>query len=101
VPVNAWNPPSVIRLKDGRLLLTYGYRLKPQAIKALISRDNGRTWSDEIVLREDGLSWDLGYVRSVQRPDGNIVSVYYFSTAQIPQQHIAATIWDLGNWNLK
>ena len=33
-------------------------------------RQRGRTWGDEIVLRNEGGCWDLGYTRSVQRPDG-------------------------------
>ncbi len=94
VPENSWNPPSLIKLASGHLLLTYGFRAKPQGIKAHISGDNGKTWSDEIILRQDGLLWDLGYVRCVQRPDGKVVTIYYYCTEKIPQQHIAATIWD-------
>lgn len=88
------NPPSLIKLKDGRLCLVYCYRLEPYGLRAKISSDGGLSWSDEIVLREDGLSWDIGYVRSIERPDGKVVSVYYYHTAQNPQQHIAATIWE-------
>jgi hypothetical protein len=71
------NPPSLVRLRDGRLAL-----------------DNGKSWGWEIVLRSDALTWDLGYTRSVQRPDGKIVTIYYYNTEQVPEQHIAATIWD-------
>ena len=88
------NPPSMIRLKDGRIVVTYGYRAKPYGIRAKISLDEGKTWEQEIHLRDDGLSADLGYPRTVQRPDGKIVTVYYFTTKEIPEQHIAATIWD-------
>jgi hypothetical protein len=87
------NPPSLVKLDDGRLCLVYCYRQKPFGLRAKLSSDNGRTWSDEIILRGDALSWDIGYVRSVQRPDGNVVSLYYYHTAQNPQQHIAASIW--------
>lgn len=97
------NPPSLVRLRDGRLCVTYGYRgvcsayryrWEPQGIRARISKDNGKTWSQEIVLRNDARTWDLGYTRSVQRPDGKIVTIYYYNTEKIPEQHIAATIWD-------
>jgi len=88
------NPASMIRLNDGRIVVTYGYRAKPYGIRAKISSDDGKTWSEEIHLRDDGRSSDLGYPQTVQRPDGKIVTVYYFTTEQIPQQHIAATIWD-------
>ena len=90
------NPPSLIRLKDGRLCLTYGVRSAPYRICARFSTNDGKTWSDEIVLRNDGASWDLGYVRSVQRSDGNVVTVYYFPEQPHTERIIAATIWDPG-----
>lgn len=88
------NPPSMIRLRDGRLALTYGYRAKPFGIRATISRDGGKTWSAPRVLREDAQDWDLGYPRTVQRKDGKIVTVYYYNDAAGPERYIAATIWD-------
>lgn len=88
------NPPSLAKLKDGRLVLTYGYRAKPYGIRAKISEDHGKSWSREIVLRDDARTWDLGYTRTLVRPDGKIVTIYYYTTDEIPEQHIAATIWD-------
>jgi len=91
------NPPSMVRLKDGRLVVTYGYRSKPQGIRAKISDDEGKSWSDVIYLREDGRTWDIGYTRTVVRPDGRCVTIYYYTTEKNPEQHIAATIWDPNN----
>jgi hypothetical protein len=97
------NPPSLVRLRDGRLCVTYAYRgicsayryrWKPQGIRARISADNGKTWGQEIILRDDARTWDIGYTRSVQRPDRKIVTIYYYTTKERPEQHIAATIWD-------
>jgi len=88
------NPPSMVRLRDGRLAATYGVRIPPFGMRAKISADNGKTWGDEIVLRQDAATWDFGYPRTVQRPDGKLVTVYYYNTKESPQQHIAATIWD-------
>ena len=82
------NPPSMIRLRDGRLCLTYGYRAKPYDIRARLSSDCGKTWSGEITLRSGAPTWEVGYPRTVQRPDGNLVTVYYWSGI------IAATIWN-------
>jgi hypothetical protein len=87
------NPPSLARLKDGRLVLTYGYRWKPYGIRAKISSDGGKSWSNEIVLRDDARTWDMGYTRTLVRPDGKLVTIYYYTTDQVPEQHIAATIW--------
>lgn len=88
------NPPSMVRLKDGRLCVTYGYRGVPYSIRARISEDNGKTWGKEIILREDARTNDIGYTCSVVRSDGKVVTIYYFTTEQNVEQHIAATIWD-------
>ena len=46
------------------------------------------------MLRNDGLNRDIGYCRSVQRPDGKVVTTYYFSDAKSnPDRFIGATIW--------
>jgi hypothetical protein len=87
----------MLRLRDGRLAVTYGYRAEPYGIRARVSADAGQSWGAEIILRADGASWDLGYPRSVQRADGRIVTVYYFhAAAGGPERYIAATIWDPG-----
>ena len=93
---NAGNPPHMIRLQDGRIALTYGYRHPKYGIRARISADNGQSWGDEIILRDDGAEWDLGYPRTVQRADGKIVTVYYFNDSTAPERYIEATIWDPG-----
>lgn len=73
--------------------MTYGYRSFPFGIRAKLSVDNGKTWSDEIHLRDDGYSWDIGYTRTIQRLDGKIVTIYYYTTRENREQHIAGTIW--------
>lgn len=90
------NPPSLVELADGRLVLTYGYRMEPYGIRARISGDEGQTWGEEIVLRNDGGNWDLGYTRSVQRLDGKMVTVYYYNLNAEAERFIGATIWDPG-----
>jgi hypothetical protein len=96
------NPPALVRLRDGRLCCAYGNRLNFR-IEARFSEDEGLTWSDEIVLRDDYQTdaygdADLGYCRMVQRPDGKLVTMYYWATPQHPTHHIAATIWDPGGY---
>jgi hypothetical protein len=90
------NPPSMIRLRDGRVCLTFGYRAKPFGIRARLSADRGRTWEPEITLRDDGGGRDVGYPRTVQRRDGKLVTVYYFHDEPKGNRYIAATIWDPG-----
>ncbi len=93
---NGGNPPSMITLQDGRIALTYGWRHDPYGLRARISEDQGQTWGREIVLRHDGDGWDLGYPRTIQRPDGKIVTLYYFKDASSKERYIAATIWAPG-----
>jgi hypothetical protein len=88
------NPPSMVHLKDGRLAMTYGYRSPPFGIRARLSGDEGDSWSGEADLRSDGGAWDLGYTRTMQRPDGKMVTVYYFNDAKDKERYIGATIWD-------
>jgi Neuraminidase (sialidase) len=90
------NPPSLVKLADGRLVVTYGYRAQPYSIRARLSRDGGKTWETERILRADASDWDLGYTRSVQRRDGKIVTVYYYNDPTAAERYIAATIWDPG-----
>ncbi|MGC9326306.1 MAG: sialidase family protein [Candidatus Hinthialibacter sp.] len=91
---NHGNPPHMIYLKDHRIVLTYGYREKPYGIRAVISSDQGKTWSDEIILRSDGGGWDLGYPRTVQRSDGKCVTIYYFNDGDRQERYIAFTLWE-------
>jgi hypothetical protein len=90
------NPPALVKLADGRLVITYGYRAEPAGIRARISGDSGKTWGDEFILRDDGGSWDLGYTRTVQRADGNLVTVYYYNLDNDKERFIGATIWNPG-----
>jgi pimeloyl-ACP methyl ester carboxylesterase len=90
------NPPSLIKLKDGRFVLTHGYLDRPGRIMAYFSNDNGVTWSDQFILRNNAPRSDCGYVRSVQRPDGKIVSIYYWNDAIFAESFISYTIWDPG-----
>jgi hypothetical protein len=87
------NPPALLRLRDGRICLTYGYRAAPFGIRARLSEDGGKTWGEEIHLRDDGGCGDLGYPRCIERPDGAIVTTYYFNERADTERYIAATLW--------
>jgi hypothetical protein len=91
------NPPSMVRLRDGRLAITYGHRSPPFEIRGRLSSDGGRTWSKEIVLRGDAGAWDIGYTRTVQRADGKLVTAYYWASQLMGERTIESTIWDPGN----
>lgn len=70
-------PSHLIRLKDGTLLMTYGWRQEPFGIRGRISRDHGQTWSDEFILTQDAADWDLGYPSTAQLADGSLLTVWY------------------------
>ena len=87
------NPPSMIRMTDGRIALTYGYRADPYSIRSRLSNDGGRSWGKEFILRSNGGGRDVGYPQTVQRSDGKLVTVYYFHDEPQSERYIAATIW--------
>ena len=39
------SPPHLIKLRDGQVLLTRGYRKEPMGIRAVFSHDGGETWT--------------------------------------------------------
>ena len=99
-------PSHLLRLNDGRLLISYGYRHPPWGVRACLSNDNGLTWDleNEIVIRMDGGSpkgvsqkvgnSDLGYPVSIQLTESLIYTVYYFNKNG-SNAFIAGTFWEL------
>jgi hypothetical protein len=74
-------PAHLLERRDGRILCTYGYRREPCGLRAVLSRDGGRTWdfSREIVLRDDGSNGGLGYPSAAGFEDGRVLLVYWFN----------------------
>jgi hypothetical protein len=91
---NAGNPATLTRMKDGRIAMAYGWRAAPYGIRARVTADEGQTWSREFALRADGMNWDLGYPRTAQRADGQLVTIYYFNDHDQRERYLAATIWN-------
>jgi len=94
------NPPALVKLKDKRLCVAYGYRGYPYGIHMKTSSDNGRTWSNEYVIRHDGATWDVGYPRITINDKGYLVLVYYFTTKEHYEQYIAVSIIDPAELNV-
>ncbi|MHB1356536.1 MAG: sialidase family protein [Anaerolineae bacterium] len=84
------HPADLTLLQSGRILLTFGRRIRPLGAGSLLSGDNGQTWDTdhEVLLAGDGiLNVDLGYPSTVQLADGHIVTVlYYASGSEMSQQ---------------
>lgn len=83
------NPPSLLRLNDGRICLAYARRASHRdrasmsSIDLRLSEDDGRTWSKEITVRDgDGADRDIGYTRITQLPNGELLLIYYYNHAR-------------------
>ena len=75
-------PSHLLRLRDGRLLMSYGYRRPPYGNRVRISTDHGKTWGDERVISADGKDGDLGYPSTIELADGTLLTVWYESMAK-------------------
>ncbi|MBN8831925.1 MAG: exo-alpha-sialidase [Sphingomonadales bacterium] len=94
-------PGSLVQLKDGRLVMVYGYRLMPSGIRATVSEDGGASWGPELIVRDDGGSWDVGYPNAWATDDGRVGVLYYFNSKDDPVQvnggvrHICRSIFPI------
>ncbi|KQV07819.1 sialidase family protein [Leifsonia sp. Root112D2] len=99
--VNDWGAPGdLVPMSDGRLVCVYGYRLQPNpGIRYRVSEDQGRTWGQEMILRDDGGSWDLGYPRVIEIEPGLLLTHYWINLKNDRidvnggVRHIACTIF--------
>jgi hypothetical protein len=78
-PICFGNPSHLLKLRDGRLLMTYGHRRTPFGNQARLSTDNGSTWSEAMIISGDGMGGDLGYPSTVELGDGSLLTVWYES----------------------
>jgi hypothetical protein len=87
------HPANLVQLKSGNLLMVYGYRQKQQGFRAVLSRDQGRTWDlktmKSLKVFEPG-SYDLGYPVAVElgdMPEGRIFCCGYgYSTSDVGEK---------------
>jgi hypothetical protein len=86
---------DLARLKDGRLLMSYGVRIDGRrGVCAKLSSDDGQTWSDPLRLAHTADGSDCGYPSSVQLEDGKIVTAWYSSeTLDYKGYHMGVTVW--------
>lgn len=75
------HPFHPLRLRDGRVLLVYGYREPPFGIRLrlLDGIDTDPDTVAELVVRDDGLCGDIGYPWAVELDDGDVMLVYYWT----------------------
>lgn len=70
-------PAHAIQLADGRIFCVYGVRWERFGIRGRLSGDGGRTWGNEIVVRDDFPDGDLGYPTAAETSDGLVRVAYY------------------------
>ena len=96
-PIGVWGFPShLLRLKDGRLLMSYSYRRPPLGNQARVSSDDGKTWSEPITINADAHSGDMGYPSTVECDDGTLVTVWYELLKDSPNAQLRQARWRLG-----
>jgi len=94
-------PCSLVVMPDGRVVAVYGYRTMPSGIRAAVSEDGGKSWGPELIIRDDGGSWDLGYPNAWVAGDGKVGTLYYFNSKDDKVQanggvrHIARSIFSI------
>lgn len=90
------SPPHLLRHSSGAVVCVHGYRKGPSYGEwAMISRDDCRTWEQDIVLQDDGPDGDLGYPASAELADGSILTVYYQKYAAGENTSLLWTRWTL------
>ncbi len=90
------HPYDAVRLRDGRVFLIYGYRHDPYGIRVrVLDPECGDIDSaEETVIRNDGLSGDLGYPSATLLPDGKVLATYYIY-GEDGIRHIAGSVLEV------
>lgn len=94
--IGVWGLPShLLRLRNGDILMTYGYRRAPFGNQARISADQGVTWSEPMTISDDAMGIDVGYPSSVELADGSFVTVWYETLKSSPKAVLRQAAWRL------
>ncbi len=92
-----WGHPfTTATVPDGRVLLAYGYRREPFGVRCRLLEPECEDLNkaEELVIRDDGGSTDLGYPWAVRMADDRILVVYYFNLDD-GTRHIAGSILEV------
>ncbi len=94
-PITFGIPSQLLKLRDGRLLMTYGHRRKPFGNQARMSTDQGRTWSEPMIISGDGAAGDLGYPSTVELADGTLLTVWYENMKDLGKAVLRQAKWKI------
>lgn len=99
------SPPHLMKHSSGALICTYGYREQhdpnPQNTgsgeRAVISYDNGKTWSEPYLISDHIDNGDLGYPCTVELDDHSLFTVYYQRESSEHHPGLLYSTWELPN----
>ena len=96
-PIGVWGIPShLMKLRDGRLLMTHGHRRAPIGNQCRLSSDGGRTWSEPIIIYDQAKSTDMGYPSTVELTGGDLLTIWYERLEDSPRAVLRQLRWRLG-----
>lgn len=85
-------PPFLSLNRNGEVMVSYAYRHAPHSERASVSRDEGRTWEDEVVIEQ--APWgDHGYVSAVEYASSEFLSVFYRKEFEATKPVLRAVRW--------
>jgi len=88
-------PAHLLRLVDGRLLMTYGFRQPDYGIRAVISGNDGASWDTAAAIRIRGgmRNRNLGYPATIE--SGGELTSFYYGEDETGCTCIMSTSWRL------
>jgi hypothetical protein len=78
-PRQFYRSPWPMLLHDGRILVLFARRKQPFGIGGILSDDEGMSWSQQFIIRDDASTPDIGYPVAVELEDGRIFTAYYYT----------------------
>ena len=87
-------PSHILRHSSGKLIAVVGDRMEPFGIRALISEDDGETWT-AVTLTDEGKLPDIGYPATVELTDGSLYTVWYQHPEKGQPSVIFGARWEL------
>lgn len=89
-------PASIITLKDGRILITYGCRNDIKSISYRISQSTSLQFEEAVMLQMIDTKGDMGYPSTIQLEDGSLVTAYYTDRDKCHSRyHIGIIKWEI------
>ncbi len=94
--MNLGAPAHLLRLGNGTLVSSLGYRSEPYGIKVMASKDDGETWSEPyMIYNNNSIALDIGYPASVELGDGSILTIFYARPEAGAPAEIMQVIWKI------